>query len=198
MIQKLLLNLEIDSDFAFRRRQLLLKEMDTLKGKDVSCAECSGTCCTASANSMLITPLEALDLYCFLIKEERLNDASLRLCQDIVNEYRLDKDFMQGKRSFFRRTYTCPFFKEGAKGCSIAPEFKPYGCLGFNAKISGANGESGCESNVHLLQEREKTYLDLETEINWKLKERLGLGWEKRAIPLALLELHRVLSLANK
>ena len=181
-------------DTHFDRRRVLVEQMARLEDLNVDCKNCLGICCTSTANSMLITPLEAVELYLYLQHSGRVDQALVDQLRETVAEYRLDKDFMQGKRSPLRKTYTCPFYKPGAEGCTISRKYKPYGCLGFNPKEQGAKGEKSCASHIDLLEQRDENFLQLENDLNQKLREKLGIWWEKRSIPMALLELHELLS----
>ena len=126
---------------ARERRGPLLDEMDRLQGSGLSCQNCSGPCCTYIGNSMKVTPSETFDLYSHLKETDQWHlDLKQRL-EKTVERFRLGSDFSDGRRSFIRKTYTCPFYKDRSLGCSIAKEFKPFGCLGFNA--GRANEDSG-------------------------------------------------------
>lgn len=170
------------------RRSLLLKEMAELEGKKIDCFNCTGTCCTFVANSMQITPLEALEILDWLnLDQSGLKDLSRKLKQT-VSDYRLDHDLNTGKKalSHFRRTYTCPFFHPGPKGCSLSRSAKPYGCLAFNPRISGDSG-SQCKSNTDLLIQRENEFSAFEDEANAKISAHYNISWKKLDLPRALL-----------
>ncbi|MBP9680079.1 MAG: hypothetical protein KBD76_01640 [Bacteriovorax sp.] len=172
------------------RRKMLCDEMDALSDKQIHCLNCTGTCCTMSANSMQITPLEAFEIIQSLaLTAETVNAIKDELRTNIRN-YRLDHEIFLGKKShhFLRKTYTCPFFSPGPKGCTIKKELKPYGCLGFNPRIEGDNG-SQCHSDFDLLQKREDPMLILEAEANDYLKNKFELTWNKCEIPKAVLAL---------
>lgn len=108
---------------------------------------------------MQISPEEAKDLIDFLRSSGRLTSALIETLQICVRDYRLDVDIAQfGSRRNLRRTYTCPFFNSGGLGCTIAPEFKPYGCLAFNPTMAGRGPvETHCRSNQKLLSQVEVT-----------------------------------------
>ena len=173
-----------------QRRQLLIDEMNSLSNEKIHCLNCSGTCCTFSANSMQITPIEAFEIILSLeIKEEHLSDIKKMLKQNI-QDYRLDHEFFLGKKniSHLRKTYTCPFFVSGSKGCTIKKDLKPYGCLGFNPRTENDNG-SHCHSNTPLLESRENSELINEEKANTFLKNELQLDWIKLEIPKAVLSI---------
>lgn len=170
------------------RRQSLITEMAGLTDQKIHCFNCSGTCCTFSANSMQITPIEAFEIIISLeIKNEDLSEIKAKL-KKIILDYRLDHEIFLGKKknSLLRKTYTCPFFVAGPKGCTIKKDLKPYGCLGFNPRIEDDNGGQ-CLSNIELLENREETERDNEALANTFLKRELQLEWEKIEIPKAVL-----------
>lgn len=174
------------------RRADLVREMQELEGKTIHCFSCSGTCCTQAANSMLITPIEALEILAGL-KIESYNSDEMQSLKERLNEtiknYRLNVEIYTGKKnsSGLRKTYTCPFFNNGALGCSLSRANKPYGCLGFNPKTFEDNGKS-CSSNTLLLENRENTFLKIEENVNEKIKKDFNLHWTKQTIPQALLD----------
>lgn len=174
------------------RRQELVREMQELEGKTIHCFTCPGTCCTQAANSMLITPIEALEILSAL-NIEKFTDSELldfkKRMSETVSGYRLNVEIYTGKKnaSGFRKTYTCPFFNNGALGCSLSRGSKPYGCLGFNPKTAEDNGKS-CASNVELLTDRENAFLATEEVANSKIRKDLNLHWIKQNIPQALLD----------
>jgi Fe-S-cluster containining protein len=181
------LNIDPTSN-AHSRRSLLISAMANLEGKKIHCMNCTGTCCTFVANSMQITPLEALEILEGLqLTPESEQELRTKL-QETVRNYRLDQELATGKRgiSTLRRTYTCPFFTPGPKGCSLSRTIKPYGCLAFNPKIEGDNG-SACASDIPLLEKRENENVTFETEANKKISEAYKLSWTKMDLPRALL-----------
>ncbi|MDD4975637.1 MAG: hypothetical protein PHY93_14870 [Bacteriovorax sp.] len=172
------------------RRKLLIDEMEGLTNKKIHCFNCSGTCCTFSANSMQITPIEAFEILISLeVTEHNLSDLKAAL-QKNIQDYRLDHEIFLGKKinSILRKTYTCPFFVAGSKGCTIKKDLKPYGCLGFNPRIENDNG-SQCLSNTELLETRENVEIKNEDNANDFLKQELQLEWVKLEIPKAVLAL---------
>lgn len=170
------------------RRRLVIDEMTYLNQKEIHCFKCTGTCCTMSANSMQITPIEAFEIILSLdISKENLIEFKNRLKENIQH-YRLDHEIFLSKKahSNLRKTYTCPFFVPGPKGCTIKKDLKPYGCLGFNPRIENDNG-SQCHSDQSLLEKREQTYLLYEKIANDYLAKELGIDWIKSEIPKAVL-----------
>lgn len=171
------------------RRLSLIDEMQGLKDKKIHCFNCPGTCCTFSANSMQITPLEAFEILISLeLTTEMIPELRSKLQKNIL-DYRLDHQIFLGKKNqpHLRKTYTCPFFAAGALGCTIKKELKPYGCLGFNPRVEDDNGGQ-CLSNQELLLERERTTQSSEDKANAFLKEKLSLDWVKLEIPKAVLQ----------
>lgn len=175
------------------RREHLTSKMFELNDQGKNCFSCNGMCCTYEFNSMQTTPLEAIELYFFLDKENRLTEDLYEELEENIKKFRLDKDISIGGTKIFRRTYTCPFFKAGAKGCSISLNDKPYGCLGFNPKESNVSTEGHCKVYVNSHEEREKIYKVDEDHINELLISKLGLYWKKLPIPMALIELTKKL-----
>ncbi|MGE3387983.1 MAG: hypothetical protein AB7K41_14730 [Bdellovibrionales bacterium] len=134
----------------------MIERMQQLEARGIDCRACVGECCTSRCNSMLITKVEAEDILSYLKRENLWNDewtARLRAC---VREFRLDVELPSfGSRRNLRRTYTCPFYQAGPRGCLLSREAKPYGCLGFNAVVAGAKGLSdGCQSDQNLLAQQ--------------------------------------------
>jgi len=173
-----------------KRRELLIREMANLTDKNIHCFKCTGTCCTMSANSMQITPLEALDILLSLnISAENAIKFKENMKENIKH-YRLDNEISLGKKAHthLRKTYTCPFFVPGPKGCTIKKELKPYGCLGFNPRLEEDNG-SQCHSDFNLLEAREVSHLPNETDANAYIKNLYQLNWNKLEIPKAVLVL---------
>lgn len=163
------------------RRALLRDHMLELDQKGWSCSACTGVCCTFVANSMRITPVEAWDLRRYLESKGRWTPELIETLKETVARYRLDQDAGDGRRSL-RKTYTCPFYTNGPRGCSIHPDHKPYGCLAFNARRSGITEGGHCASAQDLLQERENAFPEELLE-----NQTLRLDPSPRAIPLALL-----------
>lgn len=176
-----------------QRREGILLEMETLVDSGKNCLSCEGHCCTFVYNSMQVTPLEALELYEFLLEKNMINSKLIRELELCVEKYRLDREFNLGKGRELRRLYTCPFFNAGPRGCSIEPESKPYGCLAFNPLERSVKSEGSCTSYSEVLSQRE----DLNKEdprINSSIANEMKLSWKKRSIPQALLDFIKVLN----
>ena len=172
------------------RREPLIHQMSGLESSGAHCGGCSGVCCTFVANSVQTTPLETLDILFYLKREGRLNDPLREKLEAVTRRYRLDQDLPgNGARTFSRRTYTCPFLGEPPKGCGLSRSVKPYGCLGFNPKGSGIEDGENCASDIPLLEEREQIWQEREIEWNRQIIVMLELDWEKRPMPVALLDL---------
>lgn len=139
-------------------RARLIKDMADLAAHGFHCGNCVGTCCTSVANSMRITRREAEDILAFLQSEDRVNDPLRQDLETCIAKYNLDDLPGDGRRAFLRRSYTCPFFKRGTRGrgCTIAPESKPFGCLAFNARETGVTDGGNCRSKQSLLQDVEQ------------------------------------------
>ena len=167
------------------RRQPLIDQMHQGAEKGHHCGACSGVCCTFLANSMQITPVEALDLKNWLQAQGRWNDDLIASLKDCIRKFRLDQDVGDGRRSL-RRTYTCPFYRNGPQGCSISRHHKPYGCLAFNPRSPGITEGGNCASDQGLL---ETLLSPAETARNLQLKTRHQFLFDKAPIPIALLAL---------
>lgn len=165
-----------------KRRKYLLEQMNQLKEQDITCSSCEGFCCTYRANSIQITPLEAADMLAYL--GELTPELTKRL-EDNIQEFRLDKEVYISRGKTLRRTYTCPFFKHESLGCAIAPEYKPYGCLGFNALEKNVSEFGKCGSNEEVLQKTD----ELQSSENQQYKQKYSISWDKKPIPMALIEL---------
>lgn len=176
------------------RRSHLAKLMQELMSDNKNCFNCSGVCCSYAHNSMLITPLEGLEIVLFLQKERRIDDSLILKLDDSIAQFRLDRELSIGRGREFRRNYTCPFYDEGPRGCSISRNSKPYGCLGFNPGKVNTSGEDGCRSYSEVLEGREKTNEPFETSLNQLIQKELALAWEKKSIPVAIKEILNKLS----
>lgn len=169
------------------RRKYLIEAMETLSSKQINCYSCTGLCCTFESNSMQVTPQEAIDVLLLLDSQQRINQELVQMLKDNVRKYRLDKEISTGKNSTFRRYYTCPFYQEGEKGCTLTKEDKPYGCLGYNAKKEQAKIQHDCGSDLDLLKIQDDANAD--DELALRLQEELKLSWTKLPLPVALLDL---------
>lgn len=179
-----------------QRRLIIIDEMKQLKLHQIGCFNCDGNCCTKQSNSMKITPLEAFELILFLENQD-LNVLKDNLRKNI-SEFRLEHEVYTGKKNnnSLRKTYTCPFYTVGSKGCSIRLENKPYGCLAFNPKLIDDNG-STCGLNEGQFIARENQYIEDENKANQYLKAKLQLDWDKLEIPRALLAMIEKLEISN-
>lgn len=176
------------------RRDILIQKMGALIEKKINCFSCSGLCCTFVSNSMQTDPIQTLELYKFLLERDRINEGLITELQDVIRNNRLDNEISTGKGSTFRRTYTCPFYKKGEKGCTISPSHKPYGCLSFNARSPNAIEGSDCGPDFEQLKKREIKHEMKEQLANNFLKEEMTLYWDKKPMPVALLEFIEKLS----
>lgn len=169
------------------RRQLLNDRTKELESSGKSCMGCSGTCCTSEANSMMVTPVEAVELVDYLKNNNLFDDEFKIRLKNTVSKYRLDQSLSNGKRSFLRRTYTCPFFNHKELGCPLPREVKPFGCLAFNSHHEELKAGEHCYSEIEILEKREAAFTE-EKQLNDELKNRYSLYWDKTSLPLALLE----------
>ena len=135
---------------------------------------------------MQITPLEAFDI----VSSIELTNQLVQTLQETADKYRLWQDPPgNGLSHYTRRYYTCPFFDHKPGGCLLPPEVKPYGCLGFNPQIEKVSQEGLCHSDQDLLEKRDQFNPTWENEENQKIKEKFNINWDKKPIPIALLEL---------
>lgn len=135
---------------------------------------------------MQVTPIELRDILQLLWQRgEFTRDLRTRL-EECVRRYRLDVDVGDGRRSL-RKTYTCPFYSPGPRGCGLSRTHKPYGCLAFNAHQPGVTEGQDCGSDQTLLSDREQAFPE-EVGANHQLRELWQLHWEKSPLPCALLE----------
>tara|TARA_R110002072_G_scaffold276051_1_gene437615 strand:+ start:377986 stop:378579 length:594 start_codon:yes stop_codon:yes gene_type:complete len=176
------------------RRLELVSLMKAGEDNGRNCFSCVGFCCTQSHNSMQISPIEAAELYFFLVTNEMWDDELISKLNDNISEYRLDYELSVGGRSF-RRTYTCPFFMHKSLGCPIAPTHKPYGCLAFNPDKKNVSSEGHCSSRVDLLENIERPHQDISSQFEESMKTHgLEFHFSKLPIPVALLEMDKILN----
>ncbi len=178
------------------RRSHLLERMSSLDSSKVNCSNCAGKCCTMMANSMMITPIEAVDLRSYLYEKWMWTDELKEKLKECVKDFRLDENLNLGRGRTFRRTYTCPFYMNQFPGCPLPAEVKPYGCLAFNPTIGTPKDGEGCTSDRELLEKRENA-VDSEEGTNLRLKKYLNLDWDKLPIPVALLEIDERFSIPS-
>lgn len=172
------------------RRKNLIDRNEELESLGMGCNGCSGTCCTYEANSMMVTPVEAVELVEYLKTSGQFNDELKTRLQETVAKYRLDQGLGNGKRSFLRRTYTCPFFNHKELGCPIPREVKPFGCIAFNSHHVELKAGEHCYSEKETLEKREILAID-EAILNEELKQKHRLYWDKVPMPVALLDFFR-------
>lgn len=170
------------------RREILVDRMNELETNGISCKGCEGTCCTFEANSMMVTPLEAFELLHHLKTHDMLDEELKEKCQSAVAKYRLDHQVGNGRRSYLRKTYTCPFFHHKELGCPLPRDVKPYGCLAFNTHHPDKKAGADCYSEIKLLETRDSTF-PWEAEKNELLKKKFNIFWTKSPIPTALLDI---------
>lgn len=171
------------------RRENLLARMQELEFQGQSCIGCAGNCCTYEGNSMMITPWEAAELKLYLEAQGAFTQELKERMQETISKFRLDASTGNGRRSFIRRSYTCPFFNHKELGCPLPREVKPYGCLAFNAHHEVEKAGEFCYSERSLLEARENQYLSWEKSVNEKLRTQFKLCWEKISLPQALLDI---------
>ncbi len=168
------------------RRKILIRHMEALEDQGMCCAGCPGTCCTFEANSMLLTPLEAEEIFNYLSTSGRVSGEFRQRLEHTVKNYRLEPKYPNQGKSFLRKTYTCPFFGHQELGCSLPREVKPYGCLAFNSHHPELKAGEHCWSEKELLEQRDKSHEE-ESDLNQEIKRKYNILWEKAPIPNALL-----------
>jgi len=169
------------------RRKNLIERMEELENSGKDCKGCSGTCCTYEANSMMVTPVEAVELVDYLRTNNLFDDELKIRLLDTVAKYRLDQSLSNGKRSYLRRTYTCPFFNHKELGCPLPREVNPFGCLAFNSHHEELKAGEHCYSEKEVLEKRDAAFAE-EKLLNQELKTQYSLYWDKTPLPLALLD----------
>lgn len=167
------------------RRETLITHMEALEARGMGCIGCSGTCCTYEANSMLLTPLEAKELFDDLREKSLLTSRLRARLEETISEFRLSEKFPH-ERSYLRKTYTCPFFNHSELGCPLPREVKPYGCLAFDSHHETQKAGEFCFSETALLEARESAHPE-EIELNQELRKDYAISWIKAPIPNAIL-----------
>ena len=180
-----------------QRRAQLNDHMDQLLASGLNCYQCWGRCCTYHANSMHVTFLEVIDIFLYLNDKKLWNFRLEKKLKATVEDFRLDYDLYLASQKNFRRTYTCPFFEAGSKGCGLPREHKPYGCLGFNPTQKNVKDGEGCGSNKELLELHHKSVENDNLEIQAALEQLKTINksfadvfyWTKKDLPRALLDI---------
>lgn len=171
------------------RRENIISRMIELSSQGYDCKSCPGTCCTFQSNSMMTTPLETIEVLFWLQSTGQKNEEFKNKIKENVQKFRLDQLTGYGKKSFLRRTYTCPFFNHSEFGCPIPVEVKPYGCLAFNSHHQESKASEHCYSEKEVLIAREDENAEYENRINNKLRDQFKLWWDKLPMPFALIEM---------
>ncbi|MFP5387107.1 MAG: hypothetical protein ACLGHN_13590 [Bacteriovoracia bacterium] len=169
------------------RREILIERMNELESQGMGCLGCAGTCCTFEANSMLMTPLEASELFVYLKENNLLTNELKAKLEEAVEKYRLEPKYPRERKSYLRKTYTCPFFNHTELGCPLPREVKPYGCLAFDSHHKDLKAGEFCFSEKELLEKRESLHPE-EKAMNEEAQNEFGIIWEKAPIPNAVLE----------
>lgn len=135
---------------------------------------------------MLLTPLEAYELFNYLKTSGLLTQELKDKLNTAITTYRLEPKYPK-MRSYLRKTYTCPFFGHMELGCPLPREIKPYGCLAFDSHHIELKASEHCYSEIELLEERERRHPE-EAELNQQIQKDFNIFWEKSPIPNALLD----------
>ena len=134
---------------------------------------------------MMISPLEAYDIYTFLKTSPNFNEEKLKVSlEKNIKEFRLENVDLGVKK-----TYTCPFYTGEKKGCTISRHSKPYGCLGFLPTRKEVTKGNDCRSDIGILKKRELKFKQDEDQLNSLLKKSIDLCWDKLPISSAVLSL---------
>lgn len=138
---------------------------------------------------MMLTPLEAVEIMDYL-KDNKLLTAELKdkLLKAQAENRLENKPLQSNRRSYLRKTYTCPFFGHMELGCPLPREIKPYGCLAFDSHHETLKASEHCYSEIAILAKREEDHAE-ETKLNDELRTKYNLYWDKGPIPSALLDL---------
>lgn len=181
---------------ATSRRAMLNSQMDQALEKGFNCQSCWGKCCTYHANSMHVTPIEALDVFMYLYEQKLWNPYLEKKLKQTISDYRLDYELNLPGKKLFRRSYTCPFYSKGTKGCGLSREDKPYGCLAFNPRQQNITDGQDCHSDQDLLQDHDSVVQKVHRELEGILFKnsllREHLKWSKKDLPTALMDLSKV------
>ncbi|MGK0367894.1 MAG: hypothetical protein ACI9QD_001034 [Thermoproteota archaeon] len=173
-------------------RKELIENMSLKEKAGLNCFSCkSAECCTFVRNSMMITVVETFELYSYLVDQNLFNDELINKLEETISHYRLEKEIpSNGRKTFARRSYTCPFLAQAPLACMISRQSKPYGCLGFNAMTIKALDATDCRSEEGKLEDIVSNFgATLESWNKW-LEDEYKLGFIKLPIPNALLKLH--------
>lgn len=135
---------------------------------------------------MLLTPLEAHELFLYLQETGQQTPELKSKLEASVTKYKLEPKYESGRRSYLRKTYTCPFFGEKELGCPLPRSVKPYGCLAFDSHHETLKASEHCYSEKELLEKRDSLHPE-ENALNSELRSKFNLVWEKSPIPNALL-----------
>jgi len=166
----------------------IIHAMEQMEQAGVHCFNCQHCqCCTYTSNSMMITPVESLEIVLYLIEQQRWNQALWQKLQDNINQFNLKNFTIAGSHKLLRKYYTCPFLVEGPKGCSLSRKIKPYGCLAFNASNARSHELLDCQSSIDELNLIEKKFQDVLKNQNDFLEDKLKWYCAKMPIPNALL-----------
>jgi len=174
-------------------RNKLVERMQELDAIKINCMNCSGVCCTKARNSMMVTPLEAMDLYFYLIENIKDQETLWKNVEQSITDFGLDREIYV-KNKLMRKNYTCPLFKLESFGCPVEPHLKPFGCLGYNALAPNVKEGENCASDTNLLavvDQEIKTELE---RLNKAITEYSKIDFDKTNIPMALLKIKKLFS----
>ena len=93
----------VNDEFSKNRRLKVIDKMADLGSSGANCFSCTGVCCTFVGNSMMVTPLEALELVYYLHDKGEWNESLLERLNETISIFRLDREVpSDGRRSFAR------------------------------------------------------------------------------------------------
>lgn len=174
-------------------RNKLVQRMQELDAKAINCMHCSGVCCTKARNSMMVTPLEAVDLYFYLIENIKDQEMLWKNVENSITDFGLDREIYV-KNKLMRKNYTCPLFKFESFGCPVEPHLKPFGCLGYNALAANVKDGENCASDTALLEAVDQEIKPELDRLNKAIREHCKIDFDKTNIPMALLKIKQLFS----
>jgi hypothetical protein len=173
-----------------KARESIINFMQNMERAGVHCFNCQHCqCCTYTSNSMMITPVESLEITLYLIAQNRWNQELFSKLEQNIEQFQLKNFIVPGSQKLLRKYYTCPFLIDGPKGCSLSRKIKPYGCLAFNASNEKSYELLDCQSSLTELNQLEDNFKTILKRQNDFLEDKFKWYCPKMPIPNALLSL---------
>ena len=110
----------VSDSTAHRRRSQVIEKMKEITSAGANCFSCSGVCCTFVGNSMMVTPIEAIELVHFLNEQGRWNNELLEKLNETILIYRLDRPVPSDGRRSFREGVIRVHFLQKVKTADVA------------------------------------------------------------------------------